>query len=194
MAAPKTNGILRATLKDMKIGDYCKYEMIGVPGVGLKFQPYVDASTEMTSGYCFVNFDDYVSGSMKTFFYFIKVDYGLAMSTIAALYSASKRDVNKYNLLYGLKSTDGALIRTPSSDELIKYMLNNDLNGNIVENDTAVWSDNMLINHIIQNLNSHLLIKGDTSDLLVGNYTGDASVLRLTVEFVDNDKSTNVFY
>ena len=221
MAAPKTNGVLRTKLADMKVGDYIKWQYTD----GATYSDMGDFS-DTVSGTELPTFDtraDYFEKDPATnvqnlttksgFFYFIKVDNGLLIAD-RAIKIISKQTLNQKNYLKGNR------YRTLNLDEWKKYIITSDLNGAIKPGDMDTFHRD---NTTSETLQVGAVAVDDLSFYGPGNgyydqskpltiFTGvslDANgnsistyaygsyrvyVYRPVMEYVDNSRSTNIYY
>lgn len=225
MAAPKTNGVLRTKLADMKVGDYIKWQYTD----GATYSDMGDFS-DTVSGTELPTFDtraDYFEKDPATglqtipttksgFFYFIKVDNGLLIAD-RAIKIISKQTLNQKNYLKGNR------FRALNIDEWKKYIITSDLNGAVKPGDRdtfhrdnasyetlqvgAVAVDNLSFygpgdiyyNYNIANapLTIFTGVSLDGNNNPISTYTASSYrvfVYRPVMEYVDNSRSTNIYY
>ena len=225
MAAPKTNGVLRTKLADMKVGDYIKWQYTD----GATYSDMGDFS-DTVSGTELPTFDtraDYFEKDPATglqtipttksgFFYFIKVDNGLLIAD-RAIKIISKQTLNQKNYLKGNR------FRALNIYEWNKYIIYSDLNGAVTPGDRdtfhrdnascetlqvgAVRVDNLKFygpgnsdydrNIADRPLKVFTGVSIDGNSFFVSTYAADSYrvlVYRPVMEYVDNSRSTNIYY
>ena len=201
MPTPATNGVLRTKLSDMKVGDYIKWYNSGnfalTPDVPSNAVEYSTVNSSLDR----IKITLTTAGS----FYFIKVASGLCIADRHVVGTdCSRKILNKSNVFKGYS------YRSITAAEYDTYIVKSDLAGNIKPNDINTW-------HWI-NIDAHNIVGEVTQDsglivLPTGSWTGlreatyDATALvdghgddaehfgyRPVMEYVDNSKSTNIFY
>ena len=221
MAAPKTNGVLRTKLADMKVGDYIKWQYTD----GATYSDMGDFS-DTVSGTELPTFDtraDYFEKDPATsvqnlttksgFFYFIKVDNGLLIAD-RAIKIISKQTLNQKNYLKGNR------YRTLNFGEWKKYIITSDLNGAIKPGDMDTFHRDNTAYETLQvgavavedlrffgpgysyydqsnpsTIFTGVALDGDLrsiSTYAYGSYR--VFVYRPVMEYVDNSRSTNIYY
>ena len=224
MAAPKTNGVLRTKLADMKVGDYIKWQYTD----GATYSDMGDFS-DTVSGTELPTFDtraDYFEKDPATnvqnlttksgFFYFIKVDNGLLIAD-RAIKIISKQTLNQKNYLKGNR------YRTLNFGEWKKYIITSDLNGAIKPGDMDTFHRHNTAYETLQvgavrvddlsfygpgfvyydrdiRSNPSTIFTGvelDGGFNSISTYAYDSYrvlVYRPVMEYVDNSRSTNIYY
>jgi hypothetical protein len=227
MGAPASNGKLCTNLSDMNIGDYIKCEYV--------------ASTAGTAG-TFQNLGNVTLSELPTacattangYFYFIKAKKGLLIADRRLQNGICGQAINKIGYLTGIMKTlsnTNVLIRTLSRNEFIKYISNNDLNGNAIKADANVWhglagtatnilqavpdgeicqdrsGSNIRLQYFLDgtwvssSVGAYYYNSGtpmpnlpNISSTLTGSTAGGSIAWRPALEYVDNTKSTNLWY
>lgn len=178
MGEPKTNGILRQSVKDLKIGDY-----ILVCYDNGKF------TFNRTGGEII---DDWVETTQSGISYFIKVDTGLLMSD-RPIIRATKSELNSINL-YNSNNTG---FRIPTYYEFAQYA-NSDLNGTIIPRDKNVWhwngGESGIHNENYYGNGEWDWEHSSGAELNRNEIYKSRRPNRFVYEYVDNPKSTNFFF
>jgi hypothetical protein len=209
MAAPVSNGVLRTNLADMKIGDYIKWQYNdGADNMTLGTFSDTISLGEMALGTAMSDFcDGTTSFAPKSgFFYFIKVAPGMVIAD-RKVKIISKAKLNASNML------KGNTYRCLTADEYKKYLIGSDLNGNIKPNDTNVfhhdyspmleqlqtgmWNDYDSNPYYIDVPASAYVSNGQDGNLqwmLTGGCVYRVIAYRPVMEYIDNKKSTNIYY
>lgn len=204
MGAPATNGKLCTKLTDMSIGDYiaANYEVTAqcVPG---NFKSIGDNSdiAELSP--------DYLGTSGSGKFYFIKVDKGLLIADRLIQRYTSAEEYNKKGRLTGVfDQVLNGLVRTPTVSELRVYILYGTLNGNCKAYDDAVWHMGNYQDMLCQDRSSNTIkyarfnSPGNPEGTAIIDLSMNAITLgganhigwRPCVDYIDNPKSTNIWY
>ena len=218
MSAPATNGVLRTKLSDMKIGDYILYgRTLDTDNKTISIYQADSVTTEIDT-----KASESRTNSGENF-YFIKVDKGMLVADRAiwvgiAYYKIVPPDPSYINKLNWFK---GDKFRCMTIEEYSKIIVSSDLNGNIIPGNTSVWhsypcandnSGSYIIIEFLQNKadygsaidDRHMSFRPHnklyTPQLCV-SFTGIENGNNLTelgyrpvMEYVDNSKSTNIFY
>ena len=178
MSEPKTNGIRRQSVKDLKIGDY-----ILVLYANGEFT-FNGTGDEITG--------DGVDIKGNGTSYFIKVDTGLLMSD-RPIIRATKSELNSINL-YNSNNTG---FRIPTYYEFKQYA-DSDLNGTIIPRDKNVWHWNR---GDYGAHNENYYGNGEWNwEYSSGGELNQNEIYkmirpnRFVYEYVDNPKSTNFFF
>lgn len=208
MAAPKTNGVLRTKLADMKVGDYIKwYYRNFTTGVVGEFSqtPLADGSDEIELPSDVLKVVDDKSklgdGKKGGYFYFIKCDNGTVVADRAIQSGVSAQSMNTKNCF------KGSNLRLLTNKEL-QNLSTDTLNGNVTPKEvfTFITDD---IYHAPSLVTQELSLPGRTDFLTspgfasISGYTlypsnnmkyGFPIVLVPVMEYVDNSRSTNIYY
>lgn len=205
MSAPVTNGVLRTKLSDMKIGDYIKwyYRNFATGIIGEFSQtPAADQSDEIELKTVYAASSNIGNGKVGGYFYFVKVDQGILLSDRGIQYATSAQTLNKYNAL------KGSTIRLLTHEEFFKIK-NTDLNGNVTPEKWISYDLTLVPKNTYYGTNTIL-----SQDLFVSyrlnpvngvnentiGFTSNAAAYNSSamfvpvMEYVDNSKSTNIFY
>ena len=214
MAMPASNGKLCTKLSDMSIGDYIRCEYVApTAGVAGTFQNLGGESslTELPVA---------PATTANGYFYFLKADKGLLIADRKVQNAISWSKLNENGLITGsIKKLQNCLIRILTQHEFNGYISNSNLNGSITTHDTLVWGSENSTEWLQDNKNgvakTAFFLDGHTADSgshylhnsngwLVGpailvSKTTDRNVevscsYRPVTEFIDNPKSTNIWY
>ena len=186
----------------MKVGDYIKWYNAGnftltsdVPSDAVEYRTVNSALDRIK-----------IASTMAGSFYFIKVASGLCIADRHVVGTdCSRKILNKSNVFKGYS------YRSITAAEYDTYIVKSDLAGNIKPNDinTRHWINNdngyNIVGEVTQDSGSIVLPTGQWTYLREATY--DATVLldsngtvaeyfgyRPVMEYVDNSKSTNIFY
>lgn len=210
MSAPVTNGVLRTKLSDMKVGDYIKwyYRNFSSGVIGEFSQtPSPDGTDEVELSTTYngpvVTPTDLGTGKTGGYFYFVKVDSGMLLSDRAIQPSTSARDMNKANVF------KGSIIRLLTYEEFFKIK-KTDLNGNVIpekwmlydlaltdlecskSGSGSILSQDLYITYRFDSVHGSRENKASfTSSAVAYN---SVTMFVPVMEYVDNSKSTNIFY
>lgn len=193
MGTPASNGKLCTKLADMSIGDYiqCEY-VITTEKIAGTFQNFggVSSLTELPAAP-----NEYLKSG---YFYFLKADKDLLIAD-RCVQIIGGIELNKASLLTG-KLINNGLYRCLTARERIKYITNSDLNANIIKQDYNVWRSTR--REITQDRTSGLIEvfssatdTGSWWNMMEGVDNGYYYIsFRPALEFIDNTKSTNIWY
>ena len=196
MAAPVSNGVLRTNLADMKIGDYIRWGYIGATSnVAGTFTNDPDKLASLT---------DSAGG-----FYFIKWKSGLLVADRAVQSGISAQSLNKAGYY------TGGTYRCLSLDE-VSDISNDDFNGAGVTAFSGLGKTTVTVSYsmpciLCQNIKNEPIaadINRNPNNSIFG-YTGTSAQIGdpqigcgrpvvacflPAMEYVDNPKSTNIYY
>ena len=218
MPTPITNGVLRTKLSDMKVGDYIKWYYHGFSqGVLGEFSqsPAGGDDVELPSDQskvCQTTADIKTATGVDTdktggYFYFIKVNKGMLLADRGVQTSLSAQNINLKSMF------KGSVIRLLTFEEFLKIKVS-DLEGNVSPGQCFHYDFTTIPDAIRGNVNALL-----TQDLRTASRTGYSDptdktgftlnyvhasdnwgsctaplMLVPVMEYVDNSKSTNIFY
>ena len=189
-AVPATNGVLRTDLKSMKIGDYivaCTISMNNNLMYKIGSKSYDTAYYTNEKDTAAANQSD----KTNLWFYMIKVANGLLISDRNVFTGLSRQQLNRDNMLKGN-------FRIVTNAEWYNYVLDNSLNGNIIPGDNNVW-------HYVRYSYLIVTLEGTSGDGTTSfknkpqtnyySYTAaNGTAMWMAYEYVDNEKSTNIYY
>ena len=200
MAAPVSNGVLRTNLADMKIGDYIRWGYIGATSnVAGTFTNDPDKLATLADG-TLASGTTYVAG-----FYFIKWKSGLLVADRAVQSGISAQSLNKAGYY------TGGTYRCLSLDE-VSDISNDDFNGSGITafsklGKTTIPGQGCTLPCILcQNIKNEPIasdLTGPSNSVFgytatsvdVNSHNRYAVACFLPVmEYVDNPKSTNIYY
>lgn len=213
MSAPVSNGVLRTKLSDMKIGDYIKW------GYTAFSANVAGTLQEDTTGMAELSSTTAASSGGGGYFYFIKWKQGLLIADRAIQSSISAQSLNKVGYYKGSKYrllTEEEFKAAMSDDFGGNFKFSTNPQTTMALGDIYQWSIN-------QDVFYRLIFQNSAQKISCSKYDGsyDANVLGYIgnkleynvadghvysnwgpyhstflpcMEYVDNSKSTNIFY
>lgn len=190
MSTPITNGSAKTTVTSMEVGDYipCVYTTTAMTEIGT-------FSTIGTAGTA-----DFSSTNLAGTVNLMKIDIGLLMCMSFNMTGTVYKTINAANLIAGKKVTiDGTdyIMRVPTTAEL--NLANSTLDGMLnTDNRYTNFGTSSSTKEMIQenyNLTGGYYTWNTTPGVAGNAASGDsARSVRFVLEYVDNDKSTDVFH